>query len=403
LKEILYNSTTRREAVEVIREVTDFKVFEEDINRHYFYVTLEKVTNDDLLDVEGIKLYLSTVAPVAYSSNFSFRNEIYSKLKELNLPISEYEYNVHLNNLPIFKNYTDELSVIDETTKEEDTKKSDKIQMLEYFEKHDNEGSILFYGWFAIRDSMSKMVHNSYKAIRGFRLRKHNIQIGDENSLDKFFKRDRWNDYFIGEIFVFNKELIPNARRDFFVENEYCVKQFQKVLREVLYGYSKLPQDEAAVNSLINKLKKARIAISEFEQKQKENSFEDEEQKKLEYNEMQKKKKEVEKTKIDIENKMKKAKSENSLRSFVIKNAIEKRKEEISKKIEIEKTVHLEKKSEETKKVINEISNINENKKIENDVVENKLFKLSTIVDVIRKYPSLCGEELISQIKKTLK
>jgi molecular chaperone HtpG len=53
---------------------------------------------------------------------------------------------------------------------------------------------------------------------RGIRLRKSNIQIGLENRLDEFHKEDLGNRYFIGEVYAINKELIPNARRDFFID-----------------------------------------------------------------------------------------------------------------------------------------------------------------------------------------
>jgi len=54
----------------------------------------------------------------------------------------------------------------------------------------------------------------------GIRIRQANIQIGDEKTLVHLFKENRANLYFIGEIYTTHKDLIPNARRDYFNENE---------------------------------------------------------------------------------------------------------------------------------------------------------------------------------------
>lgn len=48
--------------------------------------------------------------------------------------------------------------------------------------------------------------------MRELRLRKENIQIGDEDALQKLFKEDRGNHYFISEMFVVATDLIPNFR-----------------------------------------------------------------------------------------------------------------------------------------------------------------------------------------------
>lgn len=74
--------------------------------------------------------------------------------------------------------------------------------------------------------------------MRGIRLRKENIQIGDENTLGaspKFFKEPRGNCYFVGEIYAVDSELIPNARRDYFKTNA-TTKEFEVEVRKVLYN-----------------------------------------------------------------------------------------------------------------------------------------------------------------------
>ena len=71
--------------------------------------------------------------------------------------------------------------------------------------------------------------------MRCIRLRKENIQIGDESTIGypKYFKEQRGNSYFIGEVFAVDNGLIPNARRDYFNQNP-ATKQFEKVLKPFL-------------------------------------------------------------------------------------------------------------------------------------------------------------------------
>ena len=49
-----------------------------------------------------------------------------------------------------------------------------------------------------------------------FRLRKHNIQVGDANMLTQYFPKNetRGNKYFYGEIHVVNPKIKLNSARD---------------------------------------------------------------------------------------------------------------------------------------------------------------------------------------------
>lgn len=72
--------------------------------------------------------------------------------------------------------------------------------------------------------------------MRGIRLRKANIQIGNENtfSAHDFYKEPRGCLYFVGEVFAVGKNLIPNARRDYFNLNDTC-RLFERTLRPLFY------------------------------------------------------------------------------------------------------------------------------------------------------------------------
>lgn len=85
--------------------------------------------------------------------------------------------------------------------------------------------------------------------MRGLRLRKENIQIGGEDALQKLFKEDRGNSYFIGEVFAVNKDLIPNSQRDYFNENParaYFERELRRYFNEELH---KIYYNGSAINS----------------------------------------------------------------------------------------------------------------------------------------------------------
>ena len=79
LRNIINDSTIQIEAAELISVITDYNKENEELNSHYFRVTMEGVTNDTLLDVKKVSEYLSMVAPLPFSSSFRFKSKIYNK------------------------------------------------------------------------------------------------------------------------------------------------------------------------------------------------------------------------------------------------------------------------------------------------------------------------------------
>lgn len=101
--------------------------------------------------------------------------------------------------------------------------------------------------------------------MRGLRLRKENIQIGDEDALQKLFKEDRGNSYFIGEVFALDKNLIPNSQRDYFNQNA-AREEFENVLK--MYFNDDLYKTyycASSLNSGYRKIEKFEILQAEFE------------------------------------------------------------------------------------------------------------------------------------------
>ncbi len=229
LKKIINDRDKHEEAVDVLRRVTDIKTEKEKKDSHYFIVTMEDVTSDDLLDVKSVTRYLSMVAPVEISSSFIFRNKIHSFMKSKGLKVDT--YNIIVNGEQVYKPYTNNIYEDNHGGK----KKVDEILDVDFLYKEDSKGEVMYWGWYSLSRLNGQMKPKN--VARGIRLRKENIQIGDEEICKKFFTKtedQRFSFYYFGEIYAVSKDLIPNSRRDYFGENTECRKFEQSIKKDFL-------------------------------------------------------------------------------------------------------------------------------------------------------------------------
>lgn len=302
LKQIINDRKTKESASSVIDRVTDFDTEPEDTDKHYFEVELRNVTNDALLNKIEIKKYLSLIAPVPYHNRFMFREKIYNDLKERNLSIDE--YTIYVNTDQIFKEYTTSIYRGENNKK----LKKDEVFDIETFELKNEDGDILAWGWYSLSkfDGVIPPINSS----RGIRLRKDNIQIGSETTLNKLHKQRNNNNYFFGEVYALNPDLIPNARRDYFRENKICLEFeeklsdfFDKKLKPLFNITSKMRSSNNAIISLQEKKKEiAELNKTGITNKEQIFQIEEELERKKENAEKAKTKLEDIKSKIDKDN-----------------------------------------------------------------------------------------------------
>jgi hypothetical protein len=272
LKSIINNRNKKETAAEVIDAVTSYSMEKEDKDERYFKVTLENVSNDVLLDEKEILEYLSMVAPVSYSKGFIFKGQIYDYAKELNVNIDEYPIFINGKN-QVFKNYTTSLYEGDESNK----KKFDEVHSIDFITINDPSNNLIAWGWYTI-STLKKQLPVVNKA-RGIRLRKGNIQIGLEGCLEKLFKETRGNLYFFGEVHAISPELIPNARRDYFLENKVLSK-LENELKSIFDRLHKLYHFSSEIRNTKKKVDDFLDFSKEFEEKQKKGFTNIEEEKK---------------------------------------------------------------------------------------------------------------------------
>lgn len=345
-------------ASEVLREINSYSTKKtKDINSHFFKVELLGINNEnrDLLDEDEIRDYLSFVAPVPYQNTFIFRDLIYKHVKKLNFTLDEYI--IKLEGNQIFKKFKTYIKKSDEKT-------HDQIFDIAPHDFYDSNGNLIAWMWIGLSKFTGAIPKSNQ--MRGLRLRKENIQLGGEDTLQKLFKEDRGNSYFVGEVFAVSDDLVPNSQRDYFNENPARAifeKELSNFFNDELY---KLYYNCSTVNSAQKKIDKYENTYAEFNEKNIRNAFVNEDHRNLEFQKVEDAKKEAEAAHKRIEKV--KEKAEENPDSLIGK---------VIKKIEIEKT-----------------TNIMQVQKIDNLNVESKL---KYRVDKLSKY-NKNERKLISKI-----
>jgi hypothetical protein len=98
-------------------------------------------------------------------------------------------------------------------------KRKGTFQDIEEFTIPDVDGGLAATGW---------LLHHEYDGavptgigFKGLRFRIGNVQIGGNALLEEFFTEPRFNSWSIGEVHIFDRRIVPNARRDDFEQNAH--------------------------------------------------------------------------------------------------------------------------------------------------------------------------------------
>lgn len=163
-----------------------------------------------IFDIQRIKKYLIQVAPLPFNpEQFSFHGEVRNFLVE-NVP--QYgEYKITLNDEQLFRPYKNDLNI---TSKQH----IDYIEDVELFELKSGN-TALAYGWYGKRRDLLGSIRKG-ASVSGLRIKVGNLQVGNQHLLDRCFRESRFNSYNVGEIHICDQSLLPNSRRDDFVDNK---------------------------------------------------------------------------------------------------------------------------------------------------------------------------------------
>ena len=222
-KLLLDSSDIDVSVVDVLQQVYEVKTKPEKKTAHYFIVRLRGVDeNSKLNDYSEVVNYLSQNTPVPYDPSFVWGKEICNRLRKEGCEVQSYNILVQFGTMvqAIYKPYKDKVLV------DKGKNVYDNIQDIEIVKIARPNGALAAVGWLAKTNYMGSIYD---KTVKGIRLRKGNILIGDYQTMNVAFKDARFNGWTIGEIYATDKDLIPNARRDNFEKNQAFFVLFEQL------------------------------------------------------------------------------------------------------------------------------------------------------------------------------
>lgn len=203
----------------VLEEITTIETFPEKEEKHYLCVEMVDVNGfSDLLDIDAVKSYISQVAPLPYQSrHFIYTSQLKSYLNDNGYIVEEFPIFVGENESDLEPVYKPNKSRF---RSDRGKRTVDEISSMKYFDII-IDGELYALGWYG---NCGWFGFLSEKEISGLRVRKGNILIGDNHTMNAIFKEARFNGWTQGEIFIVTDKLIPNARRDDFEQNDAYYK-----------------------------------------------------------------------------------------------------------------------------------------------------------------------------------
>lgn len=220
--QLVKEDPTDRLATEVFDLCTVCTEEQENEDEHYFDVTLIDVLAEKdpgLLDSQKVTDFLREVAPVEFGGPF-MNGPLYKSTRasaELKEKFDGLKtVRLFVNNTQVKKPYG---TRIDGSPKKGDER--DEILHVEYFKIYDTDKNTKYgelgWGWYALTKFSTQIADTDTK--RCLRLRKHNIQIGNRDTLNPLWSETRGNSYFYGEFFATHEKLTPNVERSGLVLN----------------------------------------------------------------------------------------------------------------------------------------------------------------------------------------
>lgn len=229
LRAALRESDEKSDVTALIRDiVTVERISEPRAPARFFEVELRgivRLRNDRLMTPSAIADYLAQVAPVPFSPEFRFRDQISAALKE-HVDLGPLEIYVDGSAEPIYRPHRDKIVCED--------KQVLAFESIEIVNVPTIDGAIAAIGWIAHHDYEGALPNDAL--VKGLRLRSGNLQVGDNTLLEDLFPETRFNAWAVGEIHVLDKKVVPNGRRDHFEQNTHyqnLINQLSPAAREI--------------------------------------------------------------------------------------------------------------------------------------------------------------------------
>ena len=178
----------------------------------FFEVELKgvvRVRSDKLMSPAAIAEYLAQVAPVPFSPEFKFGDEISGALSGA-VELADLEVRISGLEEPVYRPYRDSFT---------DGNRVSAFDEVEIIKVPGMEGDLAAIAWLLHHDYDGTFPSGSL--VKGLRLRSGNVQVGGNTLLEDLFPEPRFNGWAVGEVHVVDRRIVPNGRRDNFEQNAH--------------------------------------------------------------------------------------------------------------------------------------------------------------------------------------
>ncbi|KTE32409.1 MULTISPECIES: ATP-binding protein [unclassified Sphingopyxis] len=201
---------------EVIRQCSTSDIRTAPVDAHWTEVEMIGLTGVGLefAEIEKLVPYLRQVCPTDYSDRFTFAPRIRNFAETVGHPIGSIEVETRYK-----RERTQILKAYDDATPTSDPRKPSTVNDIELI----NNAELGWHGWIARSNFKGELTDDT---VAGVRFRMKNIQIDGSSLIETLGSEltlggteGRLQRYAVGEIFITNPAVIPNARRDGFEDS----------------------------------------------------------------------------------------------------------------------------------------------------------------------------------------
>jgi hypothetical protein len=224
IKKALTQYDGEGEISDLIKDVTDFtELPSNEYPNHFFEIEMVKpirVGGDTIMNIDRINSYISQIAPVPFSNTFKHVDKIKEHVNNFG-ELKEYNIFINGSDQSVVKPYENSYEI-------SDVKSGCLKDEIEPITIENLDGDVGAVGWISHHDYYGAITPTAM--VGGLRARIGNIQIGERNVFSEVFPEERFNSWTIGELYIFDKGLIPNGRRDGFEHNGHLTNLKNKLL-----------------------------------------------------------------------------------------------------------------------------------------------------------------------------
>lgn len=246
------------ELSEVIRKHTNQDIEKEETSEHYFEVKLIGISENvpEFLNLTILEDYLSQVAPIEYDAQrFDYALKIMQAAKAAGIEIPSVRLLLSSPELgdprQVFKPYRRSYR----------TKKNDyqiDIKDVAFLTGEGRDG-ISYWMWYSKTDLLGMF---DDEKVAGLRFRKNNIAVGGPERIDELFpgNEGRLNYWLVGEVHIFDNEIVPNARRDGF-ESTRGWNQFKESFAPFIREHCRLCHETSSNRPTVKVIASAKSTV----------------------------------------------------------------------------------------------------------------------------------------------